>query len=110
MVNPAALPLAGWLLVVAVVGAIMNFVLVGRLFRDTKCRGSGIAVGVLAWFAVHLPLTWGLTEFVVRIWGVPPRGVETIGYYVGPAVLAFVSLPAGAIACWWWSRRASGPM
>lgn len=98
-----------WLLAVAVLGIIANVALVGRLFRDTKCRGSGIAVGVLACFAVHLPLTWVLSEFVIQIWRVPLRGVETVGYYVGPAVLAFVSLPVGAIACRWWSRRGLGP-
>ena len=101
----AALFLVGWLLAVAVLGAITNFALIGRLFRETKCRGSGIAVGVFACFAVHLPLTWVLSELVIQIWRVPLQGAETVGYYVGPAILAFVSLPVGATACRWWSRR-----
>jgi hypothetical protein len=97
--------LVGWFLAVAVLGAITNFALVDRLFRETKCRGSGIAVGVFACFAVHLPSTWVLSEFVIQIWRVPLQGVETVGYYVGPAVLGFVSLPVGVIACRCWSRR-----
>lgn len=101
----APLTLPGWLLAVTVLGYIMNFALVGCLFRDTKCRGSGIAAGVLACCVVHLPLTWVLMEFVIRIWRVPFQGVETVGYYVGPGVFAVVSLPAGAITCRWWSRR-----
>lgn len=95
----ATLTLPGWLLAVTVLGWITNLALVGCLFRNTKCRGSGIAVGVLACFVVHLPLTWVLIEFVIQIWCVPFQEVETVGYYVGPGVFAFVSLPAGAIAC-----------
>ena len=104
--SPLTLP--GWLLAVFVLGWIMNFTLGGYLFRDTNCRGSAIAVGVLAFFVVHLPLTWVLVEFVIRIWRVPLQEVETVGYYVGPGVFAFVSSPAGVITCWWWSRRGLG--
>lgn len=42
----APLTLPGWLLAVTVLGWITNFAVVGFLFRNTKCRGSGIAVGM----------------------------------------------------------------
>jgi hypothetical protein len=105
----ATLTLPGGLLAVTVLGWITNFALVRFLFRDTRYRASGLVVGVLACFIVHLPLTWVLIEFVIRIWRVPFQDVETVGYYVGPGVFAFVSLPAAAIACRWWSRRGLGP-
>lgn len=104
-----ALPLVAWLLAVAALGTIANFALVWWLFRDTKCRGCGIAVGVFACFALHLPLMWTLMELVIRIGRVPLDRVETLGYYVGPAVFAFISLPVGGIACRCWSCRGSRP-
>jgi hypothetical protein len=101
----AALPLVGWFSAVVLLGTIANFALVGRLFRDTTCRGPGIVAGVLACLAAHVPLTSALIEFVIRRCRVPLDQAETVGYFVGPAIFAFVSLPVGEIACRWWSSR-----
>jgi hypothetical protein len=81
-----------WMLGTTLGGMVLNYCLAGALKRRATAR-NGIAafvVGLLAQWGLGLPvILW-----IIRTYDVSQEYQESVGYFVGPFVLAFIAFPA----------------
>jgi hypothetical protein len=84
-----------WILTMTVGGTGLNYWLAGMLKRRaTSAPETHWMAALVVGFLLYGFLPWPINRLIIQTYDVPQANQESVGYFVGPFVLAFIAFPA----------------
>ncbi|MFT5526727.1 MAG: hypothetical protein ACI9G1_000144 [Pirellulaceae bacterium] len=93
VVQDSSMPLALSLIAATLGGLALNGWLLWRLNGNALPRWHAVLLVVFCGLLVHLFLVVCVSAILIAVLEVSPEQQEAVGYFVGPNVIAFVSVP-----------------
>jgi len=93
------------LLFVAISGMILNASLILWVRRFQPAQGASVRFGFVCGLVAHLAILSAAYWTIATVFEVPEEDRESVLYYVGSFVLAFLSVPTGILAFHFHNKR-----